>query len=371
MNFNTDLFLIGRTGIVDGVCTYFPVFQRDALGNLPHIGSRYVLVGRHMVDFLFQEFGMCQLGSQFPIVSKQQYTRSVTVKTSHRINTFTTNVLDQIHHGLAVLRIVARGHVIFRFVQQDIHLALDAHRLLVELHFIRTFYLRSQLCNHRPVDTHYTCRNKFVRFTTGTNSGIGQELVQTNRSIRIHIEFFILNLFLHAIFGIGVVITGTALLQPASTETVVPIAALRTTETATIIVAIASFTVTVTAFATVTTVVRTETALTVITSFTVTISAFTTIPPIIRTETALAVIASFAVGISTLTIIILTGLIAAIRTLATAVTTLFATETTIFTVVRRPERSSLLCAIGTIGRISPFSPLNPRPHDTAFTSCTI
>ena len=68
VNFDTYLVFLEIIGIADSVCMDFTVFQLDAGCNLIHIRFCQVLVQMNMINFLFQKFRMCQLGSQVTVI---------------------------------------------------------------------------------------------------------------------------------------------------------------------------------------------------------------------------------------------------------------------------------------------------------------
>ena len=86
---------------------------------------------------------MSQLRSQVTVIGEQQHTRSITVQTAHRIDTLAASAFHQIHYSAACLRIIGSRHRIFRLIQQNIYLAFDADSLIVELHLITAFDLRT------------------------------------------------------------------------------------------------------------------------------------------------------------------------------------------------------------------------------------
>ena len=206
MDFDTNLLLVSRASIIDGVSMDFTVFQSDAFGNLAHIGSCYILVGINMIDFLLQEFWMSQLGSQITVVGQKKNTGRIAVQSSNRINAFATRAAYQIHNGLAVLRVVACRYVILWLIQQYIDFLFNVDRLVVEFDFIGTFYLGSQFCNHFTIYANHTGCDELICFTTRADSGIGQEFVQADWSIRIQIQFLIFNLFLTAVFCVRIIV---------------------------------------------------------------------------------------------------------------------------------------------------------------------
>ena len=79
----------------------------------------------------------------------------------------------------------------------------------MKLHHISALDLCTQLCNNLSIDRNYTCRDKFISFTTRADSCISQELIQTDRFIRINKLFFVFNLFFLTVFSIRIVIPRT------------------------------------------------------------------------------------------------------------------------------------------------------------------
>ena len=88
----------------------------------------------------------------------------------------------------------------------------------MELNFIGTFDLGTQFCYHLTINRHYTCRNELVGFSTRTNAGISQELIQTNRFVRVCQQILVFNLLLVAIFCIRIVTGSTRTERTASTR---------------------------------------------------------------------------------------------------------------------------------------------------------
>ena len=105
----------------------------------------------YVINLLLQELRMCQFRSQITIVRQQQHTCSVTVQTTYRINTLIASTLHQIHYCTTCLRIIRGSHSVFRLIQQDINLTFNAHHLIMELHFVSTFDLSSEFCNHYSI----------------------------------------------------------------------------------------------------------------------------------------------------------------------------------------------------------------------------
>ena len=187
----------------------FTIIQRNTLYNLIQVCLCHILVAIYMIDFLLQELRMSQFRCQVTVICQKQHTCSITVQTSYRINTLLAGTFHKIHHRLTFLRIVRSRYTILRFVKQHIHLTLNTYRLVVELHFIRTFHLRTQFRYNFTIYRYNSCSDKLIRFTTRADTCIRKELVQTNRFIRISQQFFILDLLLHAIFCIRVVVGST------------------------------------------------------------------------------------------------------------------------------------------------------------------
>ena len=77
---------------------------------------------------------MGQLAGQVTIVGEQEHTRGVAVQTTHGIDTLAAGILHEVHHRLAVLGVIAGGHIILGLVEEHIDLLLDGHELVVEHH---------------------------------------------------------------------------------------------------------------------------------------------------------------------------------------------------------------------------------------------
>ena len=129
----------------------FTVIQLDTGCNLIHISFCHILICMYVINLLFQELRMSQLRSQVTVIRQQQYTCSVAVQTTYRINTLITSTFHQIHYRAACLRIIRGSHSVFRLIQQDVDLTFDAYRLIVEFHFVTAFNLGSEFCNHCSV----------------------------------------------------------------------------------------------------------------------------------------------------------------------------------------------------------------------------
>ena len=151
------------------------------------------------INLLLVEFRMRQLGGQISVIGQQQHSGRVTVQTTHRINTFRAGVPYDVDHRMALLRIVGRGHRVLRLIEQDIHLALTTNRLVMETDIIRRQHFGTQAVNSHTIDGDHAGLNKIIRLTTGTDTGIRQILIQTNRLGRI----FVL-LTIHLLFTIGI-----------------------------------------------------------------------------------------------------------------------------------------------------------------------
>ena len=166
MNLDTYLVFLEIICVADSICMDFTVFQLYAGCNLIHICFCQVLVQMNMIYFLFQEFRVCQLGSQVTVICQQKYTSRVAVKTPYRINAFVASAFYQIHYRAAFLRIIRCSNRIFRLIQQYVYLTFDAYRFIVELHHIRAFDLCTQFSYYFTVYRNHTCCDKLISFAT-------------------------------------------------------------------------------------------------------------------------------------------------------------------------------------------------------------
>ena len=227
----------------------------------------------NVINLLLQELRMSQLRSQVTIVGQKKHTCCITVETTYRIDTLRTNVLYEVHHSLALLRIITGCNIILRLVEQYVYLLLQSYRSVVELHLIGTKDLCTQLGNNLTIDCYQTCLDELISLTARAYTSIGEELVQAQWLCWVDVLLLIFDTLLHAILSIWIVtrsvLTETATtvvaiattLWTAITATVVAITTLlRTTIAATTVVAIAAtlWTTITTTVVAITTLLRTR-----------------------------------------------------------------------------------------------------------------
>ena len=75
----------------------------------------------------------------------------------------------------------------------------------METHLVSAKDLCAKLCNNLAVYGHYTCLYELISLTAAAYTGIGEELIQTQRLVGIVVDFLVLDTLLHAVLGIGVV----------------------------------------------------------------------------------------------------------------------------------------------------------------------
>ena len=173
------------------------ILKLDALGNLCQVVSGNVLIEVNVINLLLQVLRMCKLRSQIAIVGEQQHTSSVAVETTYGVDTLRTSVLNEVHYSLTLLRIVAGSNVVLWLVEQYVNLLLDVYGLIVELNNIGTQDLCSQLGYNLAVNRYYTCLDELVGLATAANTGISQELVQTQWLVWIVVNLLVLDALLH------------------------------------------------------------------------------------------------------------------------------------------------------------------------------
>ena len=166
MDLDTYLCLVVVISILYCVCLDLAILKSDTVTNLLQVVSCHVAVEMYVINLLLQELRMGKLAGQVAIVGQKKHTCSVAVKTAYWINTLWTNILHEVHHCLALLRIVACCHIVLWLVEKHVNLLLQADRSIVELHFVGTQNLGSQLGYYLTVDSNHTCLNKLISLTT-------------------------------------------------------------------------------------------------------------------------------------------------------------------------------------------------------------
>ena len=258
MNLDANLCLVAIISILYSICLDLTIFQGDTLTDLIHIVSCQVLIEMNVINLLLQELRVSKLRSQVTIVGQEKYTCCITVETAYRIDTLRTNILYEVHHSLALLRIIAGCNIILWLVEQYVYLLLQRYRSVVELHLIGTKDLGTQLGNYLTIDSYQTSLDELISLTARANTSIGEELVQAQWLCWVDVLLLIFDTLLHAILSIWIVtrsvLTETATtvvaiatpLWTAITATVVAITTLLRTTITTTVVAIATLWTTIT-----------------------------------------------------------------------------------------------------------------------------
>ena len=226
MDFDADLLLVGGAGVFDGVGLDVAVFERDALGDLVEVGCREVFIKINVIDFLFEELGVRELGGHVAVVGEQQYARGVAVEAAYGVDALGAAVFHEVHHGLAVLRVFARGNVAFGLVEEHVNLLLNLYRLFVELHHVGAEHLRAEFGNHFAVYRHYACLDVFIGIAARANAGVGKIAVEANRCIGVDVLLFIFKALFLRVLGVGVVAALAAVVVAVVVTALAIIAAL-------------------------------------------------------------------------------------------------------------------------------------------------
>ena len=234
VDLNAHLLLIGLGSVFDSICMDLAIIELDAFGNLTEVGSCDILVGVDVIDLLLEELRVSELGSQFAIVGEQEYARGVAVETTDGVNALIAGTLDEVHDRLAVLGIVAGGDIILRLVEEHVDLFLDANGLVVELDLVRTLHLRAELGDDYAIDADDASLDKGIGLAARADTGIGEELVQTNGCFGVDVSLGVFDALLEAIFRIGVV-AWRALLALSAEGALLTVAAALLSVTATLL----------------------------------------------------------------------------------------------------------------------------------------
>ena len=309
------------------ICLDLAIFQSDTLADLLHIVSSEVLVEVYVIYLLLQELRVSQLRSQVTIVGQQENTCCVTVETTYWVDTLRAYILHEVHHSLALLRIIAGCHVILWLVEQYIYLLLQRYHCIVELHLVGAKNLGTQLGNYLTIDSYQTSLDELISLTARAYTSIGKELVQAQWLCWVDILLLVLDALLHAILSIWIV-SRSVLAEAATTVVVIATTTIVAIATATVVTVIATTTVVAIATATVVAVIAT-TAVVAVTTATVAVVATTlwtavaTLLTWLVTTIRLMLVVTFCIIVETRTAIVTTLLRTAVvaTLLWTAITT--------------------------------------------------
>ncbi len=309
MDCNAGLIAVGFGGVADFVCVDGAVFKFDAVGDALHVFLGDVLVGPHVIYFLFDVFRMGEFRSEVAVVGQQQHACGVAVEAPNRVDALGAGSLHQIHHCGAAVGVVAGGHAVLGFVEQYVALAFQGHNLFIVFNNVGVRDFGAELGYYLAVDFHQSLLDEFVGLTARAYTGVAHKFVQTDLFVRVrngHFVLYALGTRHKALAAVGhavlllVVVVGLAVLVVIATLAVV-------ISTLTVLVVVATLAVVISAL-TVLIVVAVLTVLVVVATLAVVISVLT----------VLVVVATLAVVISTLTVLVvvaaLTVVISALRT---------------------------------------------------------
>src|SRR3712207_9066114 len=83
-------------------------------------------------------------------------------RSTYGVDTPRTSVLYKVHHGFALLGIVAGCHIILGLIEQHIDFLLNAYGLFMELHLVGTQHLCTQFGNDHAVNRDNSCLYKLI-----------------------------------------------------------------------------------------------------------------------------------------------------------------------------------------------------------------
>ena len=212
MDLNAYLLLVDGVGILHVIGLDLSILQLYALGNLLEVVSGDVLIEIDVIDLLLEILGMGELRGEVSIIGEQKHTGGVAVETSYRVDALGACVLDQIHDGLTLLRVVTGGDIVLGLVEQDVDFLLDDDGLVVELDLIGAEDLGSELGDHLSVDGDDAGLDELIGLATAADASISQELVQTYGLVGVVVDLLVLDALFQAVLCIGVVVSRTGAL---------------------------------------------------------------------------------------------------------------------------------------------------------------
>ena len=140
------------------------VIQLNAFRDAQHVVLGQGLVKDDMVELRDLAARMCEFLGQVAVVGKQQQARGLLVETAHRIDALGAGILDEFHHGVALIRVVGRGDEAFRLVEQDIAELLAVEGLATIHHLVVGLHLVAHGGDHFAIHLHAAGLDKVVGF---------------------------------------------------------------------------------------------------------------------------------------------------------------------------------------------------------------
>ena len=141
------------------------------LGHAAHAG---VVLALDLVARVQQTRG------EVPVVGEQQQALRVVVEAAHRVDVL-AHLRQQVEHRRPLLRVLPRGHVAARLVEEDVAVARgDAHALAVDADVVmRRVGPRAQFEHGGAVHRHAPLQDQLFSGAPRGDAGRGEDLLQT------------------------------------------------------------------------------------------------------------------------------------------------------------------------------------------------
>src|SRR5579885_3876644 len=160
--------------------------QGDALAKLSLLLLAQMAVGFHQVGFDDVACGRGDAVCEFAVVGQQQQAFAVIIQPPDRINPL-LDAAQQVHDGLAALRIADRGHHALGFVQGDVNVALrffkktavDFDMVAIEVR------LGAELRDRPAVDGDAAFGDHLLGFPPAGDAGLRQDFLEALLSHRV------------------------------------------------------------------------------------------------------------------------------------------------------------------------------------------
>ena len=166
----------------DGVGGDGAVVKLNALSDAEHVILGQGLVQNDVVKLRDFAARMGQLLGQVAVVGEQQQPRGLLVEAAYRIDALGAGVLDEFHHGVALVGVVSRGDKAFGLVEQDVAQLLAVERLAAIHHLVLGLHFVAHRGDDFVVHHDAASLDEVVGLAARADATVGQILVQADFS---------------------------------------------------------------------------------------------------------------------------------------------------------------------------------------------
>lgn len=167
--------------IMKAICLDLSVFECDPVPDLFEIFEGKIFVERDQIYLGYFMAGVGEFFGEFAIISEENQSRSISIKSAHRIDSFRNLRSDDINDGLSSALIAGGGDDISGFVEEVVDQFVDgSDDFAFEGDDISVFDFMAHLLHHHTVDGSEALHDQHIYRSPAGNTTMRQVFVEAH-----------------------------------------------------------------------------------------------------------------------------------------------------------------------------------------------